>query len=132
MIRKLCLAVVALFLLAAPTSANAYWPYMGYGGYGGWGWGWNSPTSYRPAPPYFALYPPVYYSPHITARHYGASPFAWPAGMQPITYVSNARPAIIMNPNVNSNKAVSQQPVAATTEVQPLEIANPFFVSVSR
>ena len=52
-----------------------------------WGWGFNQTTNYVPSPPYYAIYPPVYYSPFITARHYGASPFAWYPGMQPITYV---------------------------------------------
>jgi hypothetical protein len=129
MIRKLCLAVVALFLLA-PASADAFWPYLGYGGYGPYGWGYGNTTQFRPAPPYFALHPPVYYSPHITARHYGASPFAWPAGMQPITYVPQPQPVMIVNPNAAPNKAISR-PVASM-DTQPLEIANPFFVSVAR
>jgi hypothetical protein len=125
MIRKLCLIAAVLFLIA-PSNANAFWPYMGYGYGNGWGWGWNQPTTYRPAPPYFALYPPAYYSHQITARHYGASPFAWPAGMEPITYVPQTQPAVIVNPNASSNKAISQ-PVANTEA--PQSINNPFFVS---
>lgn len=56
----------------------------GLGGYAGqqfpwFGHGNNGPAAYSlgniPAPPYFALHPPVYYS-HPTPRSYGHSPFA--------------------------------------------------------
>lgn len=62
MIRKLCLAAVALASLGAaalaPTSASAGW----HGGYGGWhggwhggGWhhGWSGPRFYVGAPAYY-------------------------------------------------------------------------------
>src|SRR5262245_47688341 len=116
MIRKLCLAAACALCLAVPSSASAYWPYLGYGGFlGGYGFGWGySPTMYYvPPPPYYGVYPPVYYSSQITARHYGASPFAWYAGMEPITYVDgyegmpDPQPMMIENPYVKGAKATS-------------------------
>jgi len=85
MIRNVCLSIAVVFCLLAPAQSDAYWPYLGYPGYGGYGWGWgfNQATNYVPAPPYYSIYPPVYYAPYITARHYGASPFAWAGGMEP-------------------------------------------------
>jgi hypothetical protein len=138
MIRNVCLVVALALCLAVPSTSSAYWPYLGYAGYGGYGYGWgfNQPTNYVPAPPYYAIYPPVYYSPHITARHYGASPFAWYPGMQPITYAPQAEPAaapepvMIENPYVRGARATSAK--AAKFEVQPLKIDNPFVVSTSR
>ncbi len=37
----------------------------------------------REQPPYFAKFPPVYYS-HIVRRPYGISPYAAPAGIAPV------------------------------------------------
>jgi hypothetical protein len=160
MIRNVCLAAAFALCLAAPPSASAYWPYFGFGGYyGGYGYGYGSgyyaPTNYVPAPPYYSLFPPVYYSSQITARHYGASPFAWYAGMEPITYAplpeppAEPAPEMIENPYVRGAKATSAKAAmienpyfkgaktatAQTTangEVQPLMIVNPHVASVSR
>jgi hypothetical protein len=139
MIRKLVLLVVVLVFAALPNAASAYWPYWGYGGFGPWGngWGYNLATNSIPTPPYFSVYPPVYYSHQITARHYGASPFAWTPGMEPITYTGDPaamaapEPQIIENPFVtakNTNKQVS----AVEKVVEPLKMDNPFAVSVAR
>src|SRR5262249_43099056 len=116
MIRKSTLTLVVLFFAALPNIASAYWPYLGYGGYGayGYGWGFNQPTNYVPSPPYYAIYPPVYYSQQITARHYGASPFAWTPGMEPITYTGEPamaaapEPQMIENPFVTAKTASKQ------------------------
>ena len=140
MIRNLCLSIALLVGLLAPASADAQWPYLGYAGYGGYGWGWgfNQATNYVPAPPYYSLYPPVYYAPYITARHYGASPFAWTAGMEPITYVPDTQPAagpdpvIIENPFVTTAKSTSTKATSIKIEAKPLKIANPFVVSMHR
>jgi len=138
MIRRICIAAALLLCLAVPSTSSAYWPYMGYGGYGpyGWGWGYNQATNYVPAPPYYALYPPVYYSSMITARHYGASPFAWSPGMSPITYTDGAEPAaapdpvIIENPFVSGAKSTGAK--NTKIEVKPLKIQNRFVVSKNR
>ncbi len=153
MIRTALFAACVAAVLAAPSAASAYWPYMGYGGLG-WGWGNIQPTNYVPAPPYYAVHPPVYYSPHITARHYGASPFAWLPGMQPITYVpetaamqrgtvavraedlmaqagDKTAALMIENPFVKKTVAAGEptdQALPADT-AQPAKIDNPFFAS---
>ncbi len=137
MVRKLCLVLMVALCLAVPSSASAHWPYMGYGGFGGWGngWGWNAATQYRPAPPYFALYPPVYYSAHITKRHYGASPFAWDGGMHPITYVPSPAPMAAAEPMMVENPYASgaaNKRASATGELSPLKMDNPFVASVAR
>src|SRR5687768_5337253 len=92
MIRTLFVAAALALAVAVPSTSSAFWPYAPYGAYN-YGWGWNHATDYVPAPPYYAVHPPVYYSPYITARHYGASPHAWLPGMQPITYVPDRLPA---------------------------------------
>ncbi len=38
----------------------------------------------RERPPFFALYPPVYYSDEIVRRPVGISPFAAPPGVRPV------------------------------------------------
>lgn len=139
------IAAFAVLALASslPSTSSAFWPYAPYGAYN-YGWGWNHATDYVPAPPYFAVHPPVYYAPHITARHYGASPHAWLPGMQPITYVPRhlpaarvmtavskdslmaaAKPEIVENPFASAQ--VIAQAVAATS--RPLKIENPHFAS---
>jgi hypothetical protein len=133
MIRTACLAAVAALLLSAPTSAHAYWGYgYGYGFPWGNNYGFQYSTGYVAPPPYYSIHPPVYYSPFITARHYGASPFAWYPGMSPITYLPEKVPMMITNPRAVKDKPGDDpQKVAATSEPQPLEIANPFVSPVN-
>ncbi len=80
----LALAVVAAALLTLPATADAqgpaFSPYVAWGSYG--------PYPYlgsvnQPKVPYYALYPPVYYS-YPVARPYGYSPFALPPGVEPV------------------------------------------------
>ncbi len=70
------LAVVCVALLVPAASAEPWggFPWCGYGAY--WGpYGWWYPYSYQyDRIPYFALYPPVYYS-YPLAQPYGLSPF---------------------------------------------------------
>ena len=76
--RRILLGVAVLVLLAwAAGSAQAV--------DGSFYWNWGGCSNYPPYVgyqqyrlPYFALYPPVYYS-QITPRSYGQSPFAYPA-----------------------------------------------------
>jgi len=139
MIRNVCLSIAVVFCLLAPAQSDAYWPYLGYPGYGGYGWGWgfNQAMNYVPAPPYYSIYPPVYYAPYITARHYGASPFAWSGGMEPITYTPDTEPAagpdpvIIDNPFVTPKNA-GAKPTSTRIESKPLTLANPFVLNVRR
>jgi hypothetical protein len=129
MIRTACLAAALLLVSALPSTASAYWGFYGLGFGNPWGYGFNYNTEFVPAPPYFSVYPPVYYSPHITARHYGASPYAWMPGMEPITYVSQAavmpapQPLMIENPYVTGAK---QARAESRREAAPVGIENPY------
>lgn len=88
----------------------------------------------REQPPYFALYPPVYYS-HIVPRPYGISPFAAPAGIAPVE-LSVPVPISIKNPHFDSSmETVSEINEASdveaatgekTTFYEPILIHNPF------
>jgi hypothetical protein len=61
----------------------------------GLGFGCSTP---REQLPYFAQYPPVYYS-HIVKRPYGISPYAAPAGIAPVEMSYPAAPPVsIKNP----------------------------------
>ena len=101
-------------------------------------WGFNQATNYVPSPPYYAIYPPVYCSSQITARRYGASPFAWSPGMAPITYTAQPvlaaapQPAVIENPYSTSGKSESKQAATVEPAIQPLKIDNPFVYAASR
>jgi hypothetical protein len=138
MIRRFLLAAVAALLVFAPSTASAYWPYLGYGGGNPWGYNYtfNSSVGYVPPPPYYAVFPPVYYSPHIQARHYGASPFAWYAGMEPITFINQGYVVATPEPVMIENPYLAQPAPApaeqAKSEVQPLKIDNPHVARVVR
>lgn len=142
MVRSALFAFAAAALLAAaPASAQAGWP--GFYGCNNWSSLWGNPYVYSQGgayiPPYFAVHPPVYYSPHITARPYGASPFALPFGPvsfpKPAGYVAAppAEPLEIVNPYVTApapQAAVEQKHAdEAVADVQPLRIDNPYVVS---
>jgi hypothetical protein len=144
MIRTACLSLVLFVLALAPSTASAYWPYFGYGGWGGgpWGYNYNYGVGYVPPPPYYAIYPPVYYSPHINARHYGASPYAWPAGFEPTSYAVSryveepAEPLMVVNPYVQVEGAPAPAPTAAdalqVSAPAPLRVENPHVASTVR
>jgi hypothetical protein len=120
--RRLLLGVVALVVLAclAGSARAVDGPY-----YWNWGGYFNYPpyvgySQYRV--PYFALYPPVYYS-GLTPRSYGQSPFAYPA-LPPASEAATAAqaaqpqpaPLRIVNPYV-SEREVST-PVRPAGEVR--------------
>jgi len=107
-LRIVCGLAFALLCLAGGQAASAQVNCGGYGGFGGWyGGGYNLYVDQRP--PYFAMFPPVYYS-YPVPRTYGYSPFAYPPGtMTPeITEV----PATINNPYVTPK---NEQPKGAPT-----------------
>ena len=93
----------------------------------GWGvfpyapacWGYGYPSVYATeSVPYYALYPPVYYS-YRVARTYGYSPFAYPPGV--LTPGSEPPRAMVQNvyPSATGETESQQGP-------QPLKIDNPF------
>jgi hypothetical protein len=70
--------------------------------------------------PYFAKFPPVYYS-HIVPRPYGVSPYAVPPGIVPTEYMVQplAEPEVIRNPYVD------QAPADAADEAPAAEVEAP-------
>jgi hypothetical protein len=143
---RIVLSVAALLsLFALPAAAQAYWPYGGGYGWNGWGQRYQYySTTYNDVQPYYSVYPPVYYSPYITARPYGASPYAWPAGVSPITTVTRgyarpmAEPLMIVNPYVQGAAAEAapaparESRDAAPATTAPVSIENPYVASAGR
>ncbi|MEC9094184.1 MAG: hypothetical protein VX438_15855 [Planctomycetota bacterium] len=89
-------------------------------------------TVIAPRPPYFAVYPPVYYN-RIVARAYGISPFAMPPGMLPIENSLAVPPKSVLNPFFKPKNAVRVDwavPSAGKSPVSGMarKIANPFFL----
>ena len=91
----------------------------------GWGvfpyapaWGYGYPNACATeSVPYYALYPPVYYS-YRVARTYGYSPFAYPPGV--LTPGSEPPRSVVQNVYPSATgETESQGP-------QPLKIDNPF------
>lgn len=77
--------------------------------------------------PYFALYPPVYYS-HIVPRPYGYSPFALPPGMEPAEAIVQPVEALqVSNPFYHRDDDGDVDPAAPKqASYTPNVIANPF------
>ena len=68
----------------------------GFGRFGRFGSAFRNVERQRGLP-YFAQFPPVYYS-HIVRRPYGISPFAAPPGIAPVELSAPAQPITISNP----------------------------------
>ncbi|HET6879726.1 MAG TPA: hypothetical protein VFI31_06215 [Pirellulales bacterium] len=93
-------------------------PYaLGYGFFGNGLYG----SLYNDRPPYYALFPPVYYS-YPVPRPYGYSPFAYPPGFMTPEF-EQIQPKEVMNPYV-PRKPVGQ-PKERTASV-PQVYHNPF------
>ena len=104
------------------------------GGYGGYGLGFGMGLLYRNLDyniPYYAAYPPVYYSQPV-ARPYGYSPFAYPPGVRtPQIVVEPVEPATIINPHTeqpasNASNDAAEEKMTSTRQAKPLVILNPF------
>ena len=144
---RIVLSLVGLAsLLALPAAAQAYWPYGGgYGPWGGYAYDRYYSTTYNDVQPYYSVYPPVYYSPYVSMRPYGASPYAWPAGMSPVTLVARGyalpkapTPMMVVNPYVEGAAAEpapalpEQSGTRLPTKASPIKIDNPHVASVDR
>lgn len=75
-------------------------------GPGGYGLGFFNYGYEAPRIPYYALYPPVYYS-YPVARPYGYSPFAYPPGVLTPEIAPRTSAVIYRNPFVGSKKAAA-------------------------
>jgi hypothetical protein len=130
----LVLAIVAGYSSQAAAQdccgGSGYWG----GGYSGWWGGYPYfANPYYPSDrriPYFAEFPPVYYSVPVP-RTYGYSPFAYPPGVR--TPEVEIEPVMVPNPHVTpAEPASAEEPGERTTslpvEPQPLVVINPYVV----
>ena len=78
----------------------------------------------RGLPPYFSLFPPVYYSCPVP-RTYGYSPFAYPAGTPtPEIQIEQVQAKLMVNPFVPRGEVT--KPAADQTTGGPYTLVNPF------
>jgi len=125
------LAVVCVVLLAPVASADpgvavTWGGYSAYWGAGPYGWWYPYAYQYERIP-YFALFPPVYYS-YPVSRPYGQSPFNYYygdyGGRAPETQL--AGPLTVSNPFVPRTAANQAKPEPQTGG--PRRIDNPYVV----
>lgn len=85
----------------------------------GGGFGFDGFRLRREQPPFFAKFPPVYYS-RAVKRPYGISPYAAPAGVRPVELdYFNAvptNPVVVKNPHYNGG--VPKAAAATDTEIK--------------
>ena len=126
-------ALLSICLLGACAWATPARAFDGCGhGYGGYGLGYLY-NSLQYNVPYFAAFPPVYYS-YPVPRTYGYSPFAYPPGVMTPDVIEVSEPAIIENPYVPSSAPEPQakpaekkdSTVATPAVSEPLVILNPY------
>ncbi|HEY2838425.1 MAG TPA: hypothetical protein VGJ26_04725 [Pirellulales bacterium] len=118
-IRLSCFFAAVALLFGIVSTANAQFGYGGFSGYG-FGFGYGGVYSLEP-PPYFATFPPVYYS-TVTPRPYGFSPYAYPPG------VMTPSPSVVAT---GGNRRYPRRPAAIQTSASaarpaPVIIENPF------
>lgn len=107
-------------LVSVASAASAQDNGLGYAYLFGYGAA-NTPTirSFVPAPPYFALHPPVYYGQKYT-RPYGESPFAaWPQLRSPAGYYPRPAGNHIQPVVINFAPAHPQAHMAPATQASP-------------
>ena len=137
MIRRFCLSAcfASLILASAGSSVQAYDSNLGFA----FGYSVGQANQFRnrlPAPPYFSVYPPVYYGKRYE-RPYGESPFAsWPLLQSSSDYHAQLKqaPLQFVNPYVqpqtpctSCSKPLAQATTAETGKM--VTIINPYVVS---
>jgi len=91
-------ALLALCLMATDAKAQ----FIGSGGFGLGFYNYGRSYDMGPRIPYYALFPPVYYS-YPVARPYGFSPFAYPPGTLTPEAPAKPKAAFYHNPHVPQN-----------------------------
>lgn len=131
------LFAAAMVVSVGATAGRADAQCAGIGGFGGWGGYWGVGDLYRVLAdnvPYYAAFPPVYYSRPV-ARTYGYSPFAYPPGV--MTPEVECAPLAIENPYFEGSVPVDapaaeptrvDQTTRADKPVEPLMVVNPYVV----
>ena len=128
MIGRIRLGIGLGVLIAASAGASSASAQMGFGP-GGYGLGYFNYGYNQPRIPYYALYPPVYYS-YPVARTYGYSPFAYPPGTQ-TPQIAPAEAAVeYRNPCVPSGSA-QPRPSEDKMAAQPRMYLNPYVEQAS-
>ena len=126
-------ASIAALVLSAASTARADWPWD-YAYFGGYNWGFQRyALTNNQMPPYFAMFPPVYYRAPIQARTYGVSPFAYPpCNCRPTVAAVAPEPEVIDNPHVKPDPDAKPMPKpkksanGKTARVEPQVIFNRF------
>ena len=112
-----CGVLLAASLSAATASAQVVY------GPGGYGLGYFNYDYNQPRIPYYALYPPVYYS-YPVARPYGYSPFAYPPGVMTPDVAPKASAAEYRNPYVRPS--AKPQPASDRSAAAAKTYYNPY------
>ncbi len=140
MIHRFCLStlfVASILFAGAGRSVQAYEPGFSFA----FGYSLGQANQFRnrlPAPPYFSVYPPVYYG-ERHERPYGESPYAsWPLLQASSDYSARPKQAPIqfVNPHVPSATPCAScgQPVATLEPIEQgkmVTIENPYVMSAS-
>jgi hypothetical protein len=131
--QSLMTAVILSAVAAAGSQAHAQCGPYGYG-FGAWDMG-RLYGVMADNVPYFAAFPPVYYSQPVP-RTYGYSPFAYPPGVMTPEVVETVQPQVIENPYVvpqttsEGPAMVAPQTIDHTTSIAPVSgpqlILNPY------
>ncbi|MBI2825167.1 MAG: hypothetical protein HYX69_10815 [Planctomycetia bacterium] len=124
--RLACVLGVCVLVVGLGSTANAQWGWGGGGGLYSYGYGMPYSAYVLDAPPYFAMFPPVYYS-HITPRPYGYSPFAYPPGIMTPERV----PSRSTQWNGYARRRVTNKAATVQTVSKPVTIKNPFVLPES-
>lgn len=124
--------VGAVLLLASAGASQANAQFLSGGGYGLGFFNYGNTGVYMERIPYYALYPPVYYS-YPVARTYGYSPFAYPPGTMTPEVRPQVKAAQYINPFVPKEAApVGDRTANVTTPVRvATTYINPFVDSAT-
>jgi len=123
-------SVVVVVLVAAPRAEAQQVVTAPFGFGAGYGLGFGPNFLLDQRPPYFALFPPVYYKHPIIARQYGYSPFAYyPYPVEPsLNRGEEPKPKTISNPYYEgTKKSESVEANEASAVARPLRIRNPYY-----
>lgn len=125
MIGRVNLWISVGVLLAACLAASAAQAQVVFGP-GAYGLGFFDYNHNQPRIPYYALYPPVYYS-YPVARPYGFSPFAYPPG----TMTPDAAPKAAEYRNPYVPERSKPQPTTDRTAATAKVYYNPYVQQAS-